>query len=352
MKMMAKSKRSQAVSTSEPAQVGTKFTPAQVEEMRALATRIIESGDIVDRPPEFTSEDEQWEFGRRLALQGQEIVDHGNQHIGLGLLLMHKTTRHGEWGHFVERELRKSRQWAHQQMKVAQFLLSLPEEYRRQALASPDSNVNRGLHLSFRRARDLARLGKETISQLVDDGQLEDLATMPDREFSALIQERKAREYAERQLEKYQDEYRQDLHRKKIKETVLQGIPDAIQQARRFAALVGGMGMELSIRGQTIFDRSLAAEELHADPSIRATQFKQAAAAQLAGVDAAIKALLDLREHITEQASDVGAKDIPGLHAIEIDEALDNYRWMLDCHGARAEHIGVPAGRKVKAAKR
>lgn len=337
---------------SDAAKTAAQFTPEQVEEMRSLATRIIESGQIIDRPPEFPSEDEQWEFGRRLALQGQQIVDHGEQHIGLGLLLMRKTTRHGEWEHFVTKELKRTRQWANQQMKVAEFLLTLPEEYRGQGLAAPDSNGNRGLHLSFRRARDLARLGKETIAELVDDGMLEELATMPAREFSALIQERKAREDAQRQLEKYQDEYRQDIHRKKLKETVLQGIPEAIQQARRYSALIGSMGMELSIRGQMIFDRTLAADQLHADQNIRAMQFRQSAAAQLAGVDSAIKALLDLREHIVEQAGDITVNDIPGLHAIELDEALDNYRWMLDCHGERAEHIGVPEGRRGKRKKR
>jgi|SRR5699024_9470415 len=207
----------------------------------------------------------------------------------------------------------------------------------------------------------VARFDDEELADFMAGGcvrgiTLEDAQSQPVRELERRVRQesephRRAKQL-EARLEKYEDEYRQDIHRKKLKETILQDIPEAIQQARRYSAVVGSMGMELSIRGQMIFDRTLAADQLHADQNIRAMQFRQSTAALLAGVDSAIKALLDLREHITDQAGDVTVNDIPGLHAIELDEALDNYRWMLDCHGERAEHIGVPKGRRGQRKKR
>jgi hypothetical protein len=313
------------------------FSPEEIEEMRGLARRVIESGAVIDQPPDFSSEYEQWEFGRQLAIEGRRDIDNGSQRIGLGLLLMRSTKRYGEWEAFVRKEISISPQHARKLMRVAEFLVELP-----------DSNRARVRDLSFRRQETLARMGKQVVAELEDDGVLEEISSMSNPEFQAFINERKAREHAERQLEKAQDEYRQDIHRKKLKETVLQGIPDAIQQARRFSALVGSMGMELSIRGQIIFERTRASEELHGDQNARAIQFRQATAAQLAGIDAALQALLDLRNHILEHAGEVTVHDIPGLHAVELDEALDNYRYMLDAHGQRAEHIGVPSNRRGK----
>lgn len=207
----------------------------------------------------------------------------------------------------------------------------------------------------------VARFDDEELSDFLGGGcvrgiTLEDVQNEPVKELERRVRQesephRRAKQL-EARLEQYQDEYRQDIHRQKLKETVLQGMPEAIQQARRFSAVLGSMGMELSIKGQMIFDRTLAADQLHADQNLRAMQFRQATAAQLAGVDAAIKALLDLREHIIQQAGDITVHDIPGLHAIELDEAQENYRWMLDCHGERAEHIGVPAGRRGTRKKR
>ncbi len=315
----------------------------EIAEAWAVVQRLQALGkEAIDLPSPPDSDDPQ-----ALAAHAIDVVVKCQQGLdqiyavqGYYLLWLKEHTEHGELELAYERAGIKP-QTAQRRMRVARLLLALDE-----------SKASYVTLLPFSRQLQLVNLGPGAIEEMEQDGVLEQLAELPERQFQAVLKERKARQQVQAQLEKYQDEYRQDLHRKKIKETVLQGIPDAIQQARRYSALVGNMGMELSIRGQMIFERTLSSSELHADQNLRAIQFRQSTRALLAGVDAGIKALLDLREHIVEHAGDVSAEKIPGLLAIELDEAMDNYHWMLKQHGERAEHVGVPEGRTGRRKKK
>lgn len=171
----------------EASQSAEQFSPDEVEQMRVLARRVIESGEVIDKPPEFSSDDEKWEFGRELALEGRKLADRSSQQMGLGLLLMRDTKRHGEWEAFVKREIGVTPRHATGLMKVAEFLASLPA-----------ANRKRVSDLSFRRQQQLARLGEDKfdllLAEINDD--IETLANAPDKQFNALIKAQKERDSA------------------------------------------------------------------------------------------------------------------------------------------------------------
>lgn len=318
---------------------------------------------VAIKPPEhvveFIGASEMMPISELMKLPAEQRFDHaalgaktelaGVLYTGFALMGLKEEVGHGNYmSELAAREIEPNR--VSRSVSLAQLSMRVD-----------GANFSTLMNLNQSKLLIVARFEDEELADFMAGGcvrgiTLEDAQSQPVRELERRVRQesephRRAKQL-EARLEKYEDEYRQDIHRKKLKETVLQDIPEAIQQARRYSAVVGSMGMELSIRGQMIFDRTLAADQLHADQNIRAMQFRQSTAALLAGVDSAIKALLDLREHITDQAGDVTVNDIPGLHAIELDEALDNYRWMLDCHGERAEHIGVPKGRRGQRKKR
>lgn len=163
------------------------FTPEEVEEMRALARRVIETGEAIENPPEFSSDEQKWHFGRELALAGRRLADRSSQQIGLGLLMMRETKRHGEWEGFVKREIEISPQHARKLMAVAQFLISLP-----------DSNRARVRDLSFRRQQQLASLGEDKFDLLLAEcnDDIDALASASDKQFKALIKAQKERDGA------------------------------------------------------------------------------------------------------------------------------------------------------------
>jgi len=313
----------------------------EIQQALALVERLRERGTDIELPePPGTDDPAQQRAWLEQQVQAtQAVIDKAEAVQGYFLLQLRETLAHGEARKLYE-SLGIGERVARERIQAARFLLQLDEPNRRRAA-----------DLSRRRLLRLARLGPDFVEQLEESGQLDEIAEMSDADFKVLTTARNEARKAREQLDRVFHERRAERKTRQLKESLLRELPPAVIQGREFGAMAANMGMELSLRGQMVFDQMCRLDQLHSDPKTRALQFRQGSAAIFAGVDAALKSLLELREHMREHLGEAPpAEDIPALTKLELDAAFENYRWLLRELGEQPQHIGVAArrGRKRK----
>lgn len=313
--------------------------PREIEEAAAIVKRLQDSGKDIElpAPPKTGDPKELIRHSVDVVVACQSNINKNYAIQGFHLLHLKQNSQHGELQLAYEKAGLTPRS-AQLRMKVAKMLLLLPERK-----AKPIS------HLTFQRQLKIARLPEGRIDELAESGELEKLAELPEKEFSALVEARKREAKAKQQLEHYQSQERQRAEDEKYRKVALHGMPEILSQAREFAGMLGQLSMELSIRGQILFDRSRDYRELHADKKIAHNQASQAAKAQLLAVEASLQHLLELREHILDTAGDeVRATELPELSPIELQDSEDLFRKMLRSVGTVPEHIGEAAAKNKR----